>query len=94
MEPIRLRLVKGGQEGQLLSEGWTKQTTIGEPRLSEIAENYRNMGYEVCVIDHPVEPSGDGCNTCFSAGPTGGEKSGDIFTRPGTNAKALQDDLY
>lgn len=93
MEPIRLRLVKGGQEGELLAKGWTKQTTISEPRLSEIAENYRNMGFEVHVIEHPVDTSGDTCNSCFSTDGTG-EMSGDIFTRPGGAAKPLEDELY
>jgi hypothetical protein len=39
---IPLKLVKGGKEADLLAEGWIKQTTIGEPRLSEIVDNYRS----------------------------------------------------
>lgn len=48
---IPLKLVKDGKEADLLAAGWVKQTTIGEPRLSEIVENYRQLGYEVHVID-------------------------------------------
>ena len=67
MVRIPLKLVKGGKEADLFAEGWIKKTTIGEPRLSEIVENYRQLGYEVHVVEHREE-SGDGCNTCFTAG--------------------------
>jgi hypothetical protein len=92
MEPIRLRLVPSGQEGELLAQGWTKQTTIGEPRLSEIVENYRNMGYEVHVVEHPVEQSGESCNTCFSVGAETGKMYGDVYIRG--KAKPLENDLF
>jgi hypothetical protein len=94
MKPIRLKLVKGGLEGELLAQGWTKQTTIGEPRLSEIVENYRKMGYEVHVIEHPAEESGDSCNTCFSADAEHGKMSGDVFIRKNGNSKPLEDELF
>jgi hypothetical protein len=94
MEPIRLKLVKGGKEGELLAQGWIKQTTIGEPRLSEIVENYRNMGYEVVVIEHPAEASGDSCNSCFAGSAEVGEVNGDIFIRAGSSAKPLENDLF
>lgn len=94
MEPIRLRLVKDGQEGELLAQGWTKQTTIGEPRLSEIVANYRNMGYEVHVIEHAAEASGDSCNSCFSADAEIGKMYGDIFTRQSGHRKPLEDELF
>jgi hypothetical protein len=94
MEPIRLRLVKDGPEGELLAQGWTLQTTIGEPRLSEIVENYRNMGYEVYVVEHAVEASGDSCNSCFSADAEIGKMYGDIFTRESGDRKPLEDALF
>lgn len=94
MEPIRLKLVKGGREGELLEQGWAKQTTIGEPRLSEIVENYRNMGYEVCVIEHPVDVSGADCNSCFAAGAEVGQMYGDIYTRRNGDAKPLENELF
>lgn len=94
MEPIRLQLVKGDQEGKLLAQGWIKQTTLGEPRLSEIVENYRNMGYEVYVIEHPVEASGGSCNSCFSAGAEIGKMYGDVYVRLSGNAKPLEDALF
>ena len=92
MSAIRLRLVPGGQEGELLAQGWVKKTTIGEPRLSEIVANYRNMGYEVHVVEHPVDETGDSCNTCFSAGAEAGKMYGDVYVRG--KAKPLEDELF
>lgn len=94
MKPIRLKLVKGGKEGELLEQGWIKQTTIGEPRLSEIVENYRKMGYEVHVIEHPVETDGDSCNSCFTVGAEIGQMYGDVYIRKSGGAKPLEDELF
>lgn len=91
MKPIRLKLVKGGREGELLAQGWKLQTTIGEPRLSEIVENYQQLGYDVHVIEHPAEASGDGCNTCFTAGAELGQMYGDVFIRKSGCAQPLED---
>lgn len=91
---IPLKLVKGGREDELLAQGWTKQTTIGEPRLSEIAENYRQLGYEVQVIEHPAETSGDSCNTCFTAGAEIGQTYGDLFIRKRSGGKPVDDELF
>jgi len=91
---IPLKLVKGGKEGELLAEGWVKQTTIGEPRLSEIVENYRQLGYEVRVVEHREE-SGDGCSTCFTAGAEMGQVYGDVYVRKGKGGKrAVDDELF
>ena len=95
---IPLKLVAVGREGalanELLAQGWIKQTTIGEPLLSEIAENYRQLGYEVQVIEHPAEPTGDGCNTCFTAGAEMGQMFGDLYIRKGSDSKPLEDELF
>ena len=37
-------------EEALLKEGWKRQTTIGEPRLSEIVANYKAMGFVVAAL--------------------------------------------
>ncbi|MBK8758849.1 MAG: hypothetical protein IPM03_00015 [Sulfuritalea sp.] len=42
-------------EDALLRDGWKRQTTIGEPRLSEIVKNYQTMGFEVHVEEYKVE---------------------------------------
>jgi len=90
---IPLKRLAVGREGELLAQGWVKQTTIGEPRLSEIAENYRQLGYEVQVIEHPLETGGDGCNTCFTAGAEIGQVTGDLYLRKG-GLPPLDDELF
>ena len=90
---IPLKQVAVGRAGELLAQGWTLQTTIGEPRLSEIAENYRQLGYEVQVIEHPVEPGAAGCNTCFTAGAEIGQVTGDLYIRKGSG-KPVDDELF
>jgi hypothetical protein len=94
MVNIPLKLVKGGKEGELLAQGWIKQTTIGEPRLSEIVENYKQLGYEVYVVEHPAEASGDSCNTCFTAGAEMGQVYGDIYLRKSGSPKRREEDLF
>jgi hypothetical protein len=88
---IPLKVIRGGREADLLAEGWVKQTTIGEPRLSEIVENYRGLGYEVHVVEHREE-GGDGCNTCFTAGAEMGQVYGDVYIRKGKGGRHAADD--
>jgi hypothetical protein len=49
----------------LLKEGWIKRTILDEPRLSEVAELYESLGFEVLL--RPVDPStfGAECNKCI-----------------------------
>lgn len=49
----------------LLDEGWQRQTTIDEPRLSELAENYRGLGYEVLIVHAGATA---GCGECYKGG--------------------------
>jgi hypothetical protein len=94
MATIPLKLVKGGKEGELLAEGWVKQTTIGEPRLSEIVENYKALGYEVHVVEYREPESGEGCNTCFTAGAEMGQVYGDVYIRKAKAGKPAGDELF
>lgn len=77
---------------KLAQHGWILRTTIGEPRLSEVVENYRAMGYEVHVehfgtIRSDEAGSGDGesCTTCFDAADrsVASQTWGSIYVRPG-----------
>lgn len=91
--PIRQVSADSMREAELLRDGWRKQTTIGEPRLSELAESYRDLGYEVLIERYRAE--GDGCNTCFEAGDAMGQFSGTIYLREGTgSAKRTDNDLF
>ena len=56
---------KGLREKELEKEGWIKQTTIGEPRLSEIVELYKSLGYEVRLEPVKINDLDDECRRCY-----------------------------
>jgi hypothetical protein len=89
---IPLKPVPPGPQAELLRQGWKRQTTIGEPRLSELVETYRSLGYEVHVVEHRVE--GEGCGTCFEAGQAMGQVYGEIWLRRREGAAAEDDELF
>jgi len=65
------------REEQLAQAGWKKQTTYDEPRLSELVEMYRAIGYEVHL--EPFTPEGNpGCSECMQLTP---EKYQTIYIR-------------
>jgi hypothetical protein len=78
-------------EDRLLREGWKRLTTIGEPRLSEIAEAYRGMGFEVHVESYKTE--GDGCTTCLDTDQEMGKVIGTVYTRRSTKPQQ-EDELF
>jgi hypothetical protein len=65
------------KEKDLAAQGWTRQFVAGEPRLSEAAEMYRELGFEVLLEPLPREPDcvtssgAEGvaeCRACFDGG--------------------------
>ena len=55
------------REQELSKEGWTKQSTHDEPRLSDIVEMYEEMGLEVLL--EPYNPDEEpGCTECMRSG--------------------------
>ena len=71
--------------------GWERMSTLAEPRLSEMAENYRTLGFEVEVRDMP-RCEGD-CNACFEAGSAIGQVFGPLFIRR-TSAARQDNELF
>jgi len=55
------------REEELKKEGWEKRFTIDEPRLSEMVEQYKELGFEVLL--EPVDTSSEECITCITAFP-------------------------
>ena len=52
------------RENELIREGWQKQSTNDEPRLSELADMYKDIGYEVFL--EPFHPNQEpGCTECM-----------------------------
>ena len=54
------------QEAELAAAGWERRATVAEPRLSETADLYRTLGFQVHL--EPFDPSAKsegGCSACF-----------------------------
>jgi len=50
---------------RLEAEGWRRMILYDEPRLTELADQYRELGYEVHLEQfHPDEDQG--CNPCLA----------------------------
>jgi hypothetical protein len=52
---------------ELVAQGWQKQATTDEPRLSEMTEMYAGIGFDVHLEPfHPGQEKGcDGCLAVF-----------------------------
>jgi len=62
---------------ELPAQGWQKQATYDEPRLSEMTEMYEEIGLEIHLEPfHPDEEAG--CADCMATAP---EKYKTIYTR-------------
>lgn len=54
------------REAELVAQGWRKQATYDDPRLSELVETYREIGLEVHL--EPFHPQAEkGCTGCMAA---------------------------
>jgi len=92
MAVIPIRTIGSASEAALLRDGWEKKTTIGEPRLTELADNYRSLGWEVHVERYTAD--GQSCNTCFDAGDELGQVHGVIYVRRAHGSAQPDDGLF
>ena len=65
------------REEKLKKEGWEKRFTMDEPRLSEAAEQYKEIGFEVLI--EPVDASSEECTRCMTVMS---DRYKTIYTRP------------
>ena len=67
---------------RLLAEGWVRQFMAEEPRLSEAAAQYRQLGCEVRLepVDAAGCAAGGGCSACYQD-PAAAARYKVIFTR-------------
>jgi len=56
---------KMSREEKLKQEGWEKRFTTDEPRLSEMSEQYKELGFEVLL--EPVDTFSEECTSCLTA---------------------------
>ena len=72
-------MIESPRRKELEREGWVRQFTADEPRLSEAVELYESLGFEVHLEPVTPDESAEECQICF-------EKEGDryktIYTRP------------
>jgi hypothetical protein len=68
-----------GRPQEWESQGWVKQFTTDEPRLSEAVAEYQELGFEVHLepMDPLQLPVGE-CGRCLLAA---GDRYKDIYTR-------------
>jgi hypothetical protein len=64
------------REDELKNEGWEKRFTMDEPRLSEMTDQYKELGFEVLL--EPVDFSSEECTDCMAADP---KRYKTIYTR-------------
>jgi len=65
------------RQEELTRQGWKRQATYDEPRLSEMVSMYREIGLEVHL--EPFDPAEEpGCTECMAKMP---EQYKTIYTR-------------
>ncbi len=76
------------RESELAAEGWQKKSTADEPRLSELVEAYRRIGFKVHL--EPCDPAQQpGCNQCLQAAAG---RYQTIYIRPTASGEAAEGD--
>lgn len=50
---------------KLIDSEWVKRNDADEPRLSELMDLYKSLGFEVMVKDFSPDNTGDECQECF-----------------------------
>ena len=63
--PATAREANSDRNNALQAEGWIARSTIDEPRLSEIANTYRDIGYEVKIVYSDTDALDEDCTLCF-----------------------------
>jgi hypothetical protein len=69
----------GGGRPPPADDGWRRVSTLSEPRLTEMADNYRALGYEVEIRD--LQKTDADCSTCFDADDRLGRTYGTLYVR-------------
>ncbi len=67
------------RQEELEKEGWVRQFTADEPRLSEAVELYESLGLEVHLEPVTLDESAEECQICFEEDV---DRYKTIYTRP------------
>ena len=60
---------KSANDAELTAQGWERQFSASEPRLSEAVEEYRALGFEVRVEPIDACPADGTCTACLAENP-------------------------
>lgn len=66
-----------GRSQELEAQGWQRQATYDEPRLTEMVEAYQELGFEVHLEPFELD-DGQECTVCMQQMP---DRFKTIFTR-------------
>jgi hypothetical protein len=72
-------MVDQSREAKLEAEGWIRQFTVDEPRLSEAIEMYKLLGFEVHLEPMVPDESSEECAACLEVMC---DRYKTIYTRP------------
>jgi len=73
---------KSPRDNRLTAEGWVRQFSASEPRLSEAVASYRELGFEVRLEPVELRPPDGSCRSCLIDCP---DHVKVIYTRPEGN---------
>ncbi|MBU2549977.1 MAG: hypothetical protein KKB20_16315 [Proteobacteria bacterium] len=70
---------KSPRDADLTAQGWSRQFTASEPRLTEAVEEYQAIGFEVRLEPVDMCPADGSCTSCMADHP---DLVKVIYTRP------------
>ena len=77
----------------LVSQGWERRFSAEDPRLTEMNEYYRSLGFETLVVDGVVGDDA-ACQNCFDT-PGFEERYKTLYTRgASTKGSSGEDDIF
>ena len=77
---------------ELLSQGWLRRFSGEGPRLEEMKEFYRSLGFETLIVDGMVGDEG-ACTSCFDV-PGFEERYKTLYTRGESAKSSSEDDMF
>ena len=77
----------------LVSQGWERRFSAEDPRLTEMNEYYRSLGFETLVVDGVIGRDA-ACRSCFDSPGFGGQYK-TLYTRgASTKGSSGEDDIF
>lgn len=84
-------MIESSRQKELEREGWVRQFTADEPRLSEVVELYESLGFEVHLEPVTPDESVVECQICFEEES---ERYKTIYTRPSEEISSRHESIH